>query len=60
MRTNATNNNKASDADDAQSIDRERIERLADSDLPCAWIADLLLDVIDDVDADDNGGGSRR
>jgi len=65
MRTHGTNDNKASDGTNGQSIDRDAIERLANSDLPCAWAADLMLDVIDDVNADDgdrngNRGDARR
>lgn len=33
---------------------RADLEDLADSDLPCAWVADALLDA---VDADDGNGG---
>jgi hypothetical protein len=31
---------------------RDDIQDLADSDLPCAWVADALLDIADDVDGD--------
>lgn len=31
---------------------REDLEDLADSDLPCAWIADALLDAVDGGDVD--------
>lgn len=37
---------------------RDDIQDLADSDLPCAWVADALLDVADDVDGDSDRDGS--
>lgn len=53
----------ADDRPDATGVQRlqnhrDDLQDLADSDLPVAWVAEHLLDVIDD-DADDRGDADR-
>lgn len=37
---------------------RDVLEDIANSDLPCAWVADALLDIDDDRDTDDTDADS--
>jgi len=57
-----TADNRRTDSHGATGVQRlqdhrDDLQDLADSDLPCAWVADALLDVADDGDQEVDGSG---